>query len=172
MADLVDNDVVVIAGGIGLAPLRPVILALESDPGSYGRAVLLVGARSPADIPFPSDLDRWEASSAVDSYVTVDRADDKWDGPVGLVTRQLVPAAVDPGSIALMCGPEIMMRFAAADLLALGMTPDRIYVSFERNMECGVGVCGHCQVGPMFVCRDGPVAPWTVAADLMRVPEL
>ncbi len=172
MPDLVDNDIVVIAGGIGLAPLRPVILALESDPGSYGRAVLLVGARAPADIPFPSDLDRWEASSAIDSYVTVDRADDRWEGPVGLVTRQLGPAAVDPDSIALMCGPEIMMRFAAADLLALGMAPERIFVSFERNMECGVGLCGHCQVGPIFVCREGPVVPWTVAADLMRVSEL
>jgi len=172
MADLVGNDIVVIAGGIGLAPLRPVLLALESDPGSYGRAVLLAGARTPSDIPFASDLARWGASSAIDTFVTVDQADEKWEGTVGVVTRSLRPAEVNPDSIALMCGPEIMTRFAAADLLALGMAPDRIFVSLERNMECGVGLCGRCQLGPIFVCWQGPVVPWTVAADLVRVPEL
>ncbi len=172
MADLVGEDIVVIAGGIGLAPLRPVILALESDPGSYGRAVLLAGARTPSDIPFASDLARWGASSAIDTFVTVDQADEKWEGTVGVVTRSLRPAQVNPDSIALMCGPEIMTRFAAADLLALGMAPDRIFVSLERNMECGVGLCGHCQLGPIFVCWQGPVVPWTVAADLVRIPEL
>ncbi len=172
MEDLVGSDIVVIAGGIGLAPLRPVILALESDPGSYGRAALLVGARTPEDIQFTSDLDRWNASSAMDVFVTVDRADETWVGSVGVVTRLLDPAAINPESIALLCGPEIMMRFAATDLLALGLDPDRIYVSLERNMECGIGLCGHCQLGPMFVCWQGPVVPWSVAADLMRVPEL
>ena len=172
MADLVGEDIVVIAGGIGLAPLRPVMLALESDPGSYGRAVLLAGARTPSDIPFASDLARWGASSVIDTFVTVDQADEKWEGTVGVVTRSLRPAQVNPDSIALMCGPEIMTRFAAADLLALGVAPDRIFVSLERNMECGVGLCGHCQLGPIFVCWQGPVVPWTVAADLVKVPEL
>jgi NAD(P)H-flavin reductase len=172
MEQLKGQDVVIIAGGIGLAPLRPVVLAVESDPGAYGRTALLVGARSPRDIPFRSDLQRWDASSAIDTFVSVDQADDTWSGPVGVVTRLLGPAAIDPGSIALLCGPEVMMRFAAGDLLALGVDPGRIFVSMERNMECGIGVCGHCQLGKAFICRDGPVMPWTVAEQLMKVPEL
>lgn len=172
MDELVGSDIVVVAGGIGLAPLRPVLLALEADPGSYGRAVLLVGARTPKDMPFVSDLDRWNASSVIDTFVTVDRADEHWDGPVGVVTRLLGQAAVNPDSVALLCGPEIMMRFAATDLLGAGLRPERIYLSLERNMECGIGLCGHCQLGGVFVCRDGPVMPWAVAADLVNVPEL
>ena len=172
MDELVGENVVVVAGGIGLAPLRPVLLSLEADPGSYGRAALLVGARTPTDIPFAADLARWDASSVIDAYVTVDQADASWEGSVGVVTRMLGPASIDPKSYALLCGPEIMMRFAAADLLALGVAPERIFVSLERNMECGIGVCGHCQVGPLFMCWQGPVVPWTVAAELMKVPEL
>jgi len=172
MDELRGEDVVIIAGGIGLAPLRPVVLAIESDPGAYGRASLLIGARTPGDIPFAADIERWKASSALDTFVTVDHADDGWKGPVGVVTRLLGPADVDRGAIALLCGPEIMMRFAAGDLLALGFDPARIYVSLERNMECGVGVCGHCQLGEIFVCRDGPVLPWTKAERLMKVPQL
>jgi NAD(P)H-flavin reductase len=172
MDELRGRDIVIVAGGIGLAPLRPVVLAIESDPGGYGRTVLLVGARTPADLPFHSDLDRWDASSAIDTFVTVDHADDTWIGSVGVVTSLFGGARIDPGSIVLICGPEVMMRFAAGDLLAMGVQPDQIYVSLERNMECGVGVCGHCQFGGTFICRDGPVMPWTVAADLMKVAEL
>jgi NAD(P)H-flavin reductase len=166
------RDVVIVAGGIGLAPLRPLLLAIESDPGAFRRVVLLVGARTPADIPFRADLARWEASSAIDVYITVDRADPEWDGSVGVVTTQLRPAHVDAGSIGVLCGPEIMMRFAAGDLLDLGIPPDQIHVSLERNMECGIGLCGHCQVGPDFVCWKGPVISWDRAADLMKVAEL
>lgn len=166
------RDVVIVAGGIGLAPLRPVALAVESDPGAYRRVVLLVGARTPADIPFRADLARWDASSALDVYTTVDRGEPGWDGSVGVVTRLLGPAQVASDSVALLCGPEVMMRFAAADLLDLGVDPDEIHVSLERNMECGVGLCGHCQAGRDFVCWKGPVMPWSRAADLMKVPEL
>lgn len=166
------RDVVLVAGGIGLAPLRPLLLAIESDPGAFRRVVLLVGARTPADIPFRADLARWEASSALDVYVTVDRADSDWDGSVGVVTRLLGPADIDPRSVAVLCGPEVMMRFAATDLVNMGMTPDEVFVSLERNMECGVGLCGHCQVGPDFVCWKGPVRPWSHASDLMKVAEI
>lgn len=172
MDEMRGRDVVIIAGGIGLAPLRPLVLAVESDPGAYRRVALLVGARTPAEIPFRSDLDRWKASSAIDLFVTVDRADPGWDGPVGVVTRLLGPAEIDPGAIAVLCGPEVMMRFAATDLMTLGLDPEQIYVSMERNMECGIGLCGHCQVGPDFLCWKGPVIPWSHAADLMKVPEL
>jgi NAD(P)H-flavin reductase len=167
-----DRDVVIVAGGVGLAPLRSLALAVESDPGAFRRVVLLVGARTPADIPFSADLSRWQASSALDVYVTVDRSVPGWDGSVGVVTRLLRPAHVDPDSLAVLCGPEVMMRFAAADLLDLGVDAGSIHVSLERNMECGIGLCGHCQAGAAFVCWKGPVMPWTSAADLMKVPEL
>jgi NAD(P)H-flavin reductase len=150
-----------------------VVLAVESDPGNYGRVALLVGARSPSELQFTADMERWKASSAVDVYVTVDRPDSTWDGPVGVVTRQLGPAGINPDrSVALLCGPEIMMRFAAGDLLKLGVPAERIYASLERNMECGVGLCGHCVIGDRYVCWGGPVVPWSIAGDLMRVPEL
>lgn len=167
-----DRDVVVIAGGIGLAPLRPLLLGVESDPGAYRRVVLLVGARTPADIPFHADLERWKASSALDVYVTVDRPDDGWDGSVGVVTRLLGPAGIDPRSVAMLCGPEVMMRFAAADLVDAGLHSEEIFVSLERNMECGVGLCGHCQAGPDFVCWKGPVRSWREATRLMQVAEI
>lgn len=166
------RDVVIVAGGIGLAPLRPLLLAIESDPGAFRRVVLLVGARTPGDIPFRADLARWDASSAIDTFVTVDRAEPGWEGSVGVVTRLLRHADVDPGSIGVVCGPEVMMRFAASDLMDLGLPADQIHVSLERNMECGVGLCGHCQVGTDFVCWKGPVIPWSRAADLVKVAEL
>lgn len=173
MEEIKGSDVVIVAGGIGLAPLRPVVLAVEADPGHYGRVVLLVGARSPSELQFTADMERWKASSAVDVYVTVDRPDESWDGPVGVVTQQLRPAGIDPDkSIALLCGPEIMMRFAASDLLKIGVPAERIYVSLERNMECGIGLCGHCVIGDRYVCWGGPVVPWSVAADLLKVAEL
>jgi NAD(P)H-flavin reductase len=172
MEALRGQNVVIVAGGIGLAPLRPVVLAIESNPGAYRRSALLVGARTPRDVPFRSDLDRWDASSAIDTFITVDQADESWTGAVGVVTRLFARAAVPADAIALLCGPEIMMRFAAEDLVDLGVAPDRIHVSMERNMECGIGVCGHCQIGGAFVCRDGPVMPWTTASALMRIPEL
>lgn len=173
MEEMLGSNVVIVAGGIGLAPLRPVVLAVESDPGHYGRVALLVGARTPGDLQFTADLERWKASSAVDVYVTVDRPDERWDGPVGVVTRQLGPAEIDPhDSIALVCGPEIMMRFAATDLINLGMPADRIYVSLERNMECGIGLCGHCVLGDRYVCWGGPVVPWSIGGDLLKVSEL
>ena len=173
MEEMLGSDVVIIAGGIGMAPLRPVVLAVESDPGHYGRVALLVGARTPGDLQFNADLERWKASSAVDVYVTVDRPDATWDGPVGVVTRQLGPAQIDAAeSVAVVCGPEIMIRFAATDLMRLGMPAERIYVSLERNMECGIGLCGHCVLGKKYVCWGGPVLPWSDAADLLKVPEL
>jgi NAD(P)H-flavin reductase len=100
MDELLGQDVVIITGGIGLAPLRPVVMAIESDPGHYGRTVLLMGARTPIDIPFSADLRRWDASSAIDTFVTVDQPDARWKGSVGMVTSLLRPAEVAPGSIA------------------------------------------------------------------------
>ncbi len=166
------RDLVIVAGGIGLAPLRPVVLTALADRSRYGRIVLLVGARTPGDLLYGGELDRWRRAG-VEVAVTVDQADSGWSGEVGLVTALIKPAGLAPGnSVAFICGPDIMMRVTADALAALGIPAGRIRVSLERNMRCGAAWCGHCQLGPLLVCRDGPVVGYDRAAALMRVREL
>jgi NAD(P)H-flavin reductase len=158
------DDIVVVAGGIGLAPLRGAVqeLVAASREGG-GRVFVLVGARDPSQIVFNDDLKAWADDGA---YVdlTVDRATAQWSGRVGLVTTLLTRAPFDAvRARALICGPEIMMRFTARALVDMGLDPGRILVSLERNMECGLGWCGHCQLGPFLLCRDGPVVPYAGA---------
>lgn len=166
------RDIVVVAGGIGLAPLRPVVHEVLANPSRYGRLVVLFGARTPADLLYRDELAQWRELGAL-VEVTVDRGDPDWTGDVGVVTT-LMPRArfAAAEGIAFVCGPDIMMRFSAEALLKLGMPVDRIRVSLERNMRCGVGWCGHCQYGPLLVCRDGPVVTYDQAAPLMSVREL
>ncbi len=172
VATAADRDVVVVAGGIGLAPLRPVVLAALSQRPRYRRIVLLVGARTPADLLYLDELDRWRADG-VHVAITVDRPDPGWSGEVGLVTALIGPAEFDPdNSVAFVCGPDVMMRFTAEALVNAGIPAPRVRVSLERNMRCGVGWCGHCQLGPLLLCRDGPVVSYDHAAALMRVREL
>jgi NAD(P)H-flavin reductase len=172
VADAEGADVVVAAGGIGLAPLRPAILQLLAHRERYGRVVLLYGARSPDQILFPGELEAW-AARGLDVAVTVDAAGPEWLGRVGVVTRLVRRATFDPPSaVALLCGPEVMMRFTAAALTERGVGPDRVHASMERNMQCGVGRCGHCQLGPTLVCRDGPVYRWSELAPWLAVREL
>ena len=149
---------VVVAGGIGLAPLRPALLQVLAARELFGRVSLLYGGRTPADLLFESELTRWSATGLLDLAVTVDRASSAWTGPVGLVT-ELVPAATfdPPRSLVLVCGPEVMMRYVAAALIHRGVPAGRIRLSMERNMQCGVGLCGHCQLREHLVCVDGPV---------------
>jgi anaerobic sulfite reductase subunit B len=168
-----EGDVVVLAGGIGLAPLRPVILAGLADAR---RLVVLIGARTPADLLFTGEYDQWRAAGAR-VLVTVDRATGAWTGHVGVVTTLLsqVPLAVDgtgPPPSGYVCGPEIMMRLGAEALVAAGVPPQRIWVSLERNMRCGIALCGHCQLGPILVCRDGPVVDAGSASRLLQHREL
>lgn len=152
------KDVVVVAGGIGLAPLRSVMYQVMAHRERYGRVVLLYGARTPADILYRRELEHWRAHFDLEVYVTVDRATGAWRGSVGVVTKLIPRAPFDPqNTIAFVCGPEVMMRFTAAELEKRGVTPEHLYVSMERNMKCAVGLCGHCQFGPRFVCKDGPV---------------
>lgn len=172
VASAAGRDLVIVAGGIGLAPLRPLVRAVTAEPSRYGRVTLLVGARTPADVLFRDELRRW-GEQGVDVAVTVDRPDQGWTGHVGVVTTLIPQAAFDPaGTVAFVCGPEVMMRFTAAALLAQGVAAGQIRVSLERNMRCGVGWCGHCQLGPLLVCRDGPVVDWARAAPLTNVREL
>lgn len=152
------SDVVVVAGGIGLAPLRPALYVLLANRKNYGKIVLLYGTRTPADILYRRDLEAWRARFDLDVIVTVDRAMGGWRGNVGVVTTLIHRAPFDPlNSVAMVCGPEVMMRFTLQELKKRGIEFDRMYVSMERNMKCAIGFCGHCQYGPTFICKDGPV---------------
>jgi anaerobic sulfite reductase subunit B len=165
------GDAIVIAGGIGLAPLRPVVYELLRRRGELGEAAVLYGSRRPEELLYAKELERWRRALQVD--VTVDAADPSWTGKVGFVAKLVGGASFDPAAAtAFICGPEIMMRTSAEALLARGVAPERIHVSMERNMQCGLGHCGHCQLGPTLICRDGPVYRWDEVVPLMRVREL
>jgi NAD(P)H-flavin reductase len=165
------HDVIVVAGGIGIAPLRPVVERILARRSRFGRVAVLLGAREPAELLYRDELDDWAREAQV--CVTVDRAADGWSGPVGLVTALIPGAEVEPAAAtAFVCGPEMMMRFTAGALIARGVPAERVQVSLERNMRCGAGWCGHCQLGPLLVCRDGPVLTYRTAEPLLRVREL
>jgi len=166
------GDLLIVAGGIGLAPLRGALQAALAQRDRYRRVVVLIGARSPTELIFVRDLGEWHRRGA-DVELTVDRATEGWAGHVGVVTQLLPHATVDPGrTTALVCGPEIMMRLTARELVALGVPAAQVRISLERNMRCGVAECGHCQLGPLLLCRDGPVVGYAVAAPLLAVREL
>jgi NAD(P)H-flavin reductase len=165
-------DVVIAAGGIGLAPLRPAILRLLARREQYGRLVLLYGARSPDQLLYGDELESWTAQG-LEVFVTVDTAGPEWLGHVGVVTRLIARAGIGgAGTVAMTCGPEVMLRFTVAALCDAGMRTDRIFASMERNMQCGIGHCGHCQLGPTLVCRDGPVYRWSELAPWLGIREL
>lgn len=167
------NDVVIVAGGIGLAPLRPAIYDILARRDRFGKLVLLYGTRGPSDILYVRQLEEWRARFDFDVHVTVDRAIGPWKGNVGVVTTLIPKVRVDPeNTIAMVCGPEVMMRFVAMDLLKLGIPEEKIFVSMERNMKCGIGLCGHCQFGPHFVCRDGPVFSYAAVRRLLGIREI
>lgn len=167
------SDVVVVAGGIGLAPVRPLILHLLAHRPRFTRVLVLVGARTPADLLFVEELHRWRGRFDLDVQVTVDRADDDWHGPVGVVTKLLERATFDPEHARIFtCGPEIMMRFVVQTALRRGVAPEHVWLSMERNMKCGIGLCGHCQWGPDFLCKKGPVFSWDVIGERFAMEAL
>jgi NAD(P)H-flavin reductase len=171
--DAEGGDVVVVAGGIGLPPLRPALYRILSNRDRYGRVVLLYGARTPDDLLFTRELSAWRSRLDLEIEVTVDAAAPGWHGDVGVVPDLIPRARFDPGATtAFVVGPEIMMRFTVRALLAAGLTEDRVFLSMERNMQCAVGMCGHCQIGPFFVCRDGPVFPYSRIAPWFATREL
>ena len=152
------GDLVLVAGGIGLAPLRPALLQVLARRGDYGRVVLLYGCRTPEDVLYARELEQWRGRFDLDVDVTVDYGPPQWRGKVGLVDSLIPRAGFDPAhTLALVCGPEVMMRTVAAALVDRGVRRDRVRVSMERAMDCGVGLCGHCQLRELFVCVDGPV---------------
>jgi NAD(P)H-flavin reductase len=171
--DVVGSDIVVVAGGIGLAPLRPAVYEVLRHRGEYGEVALLYGARTPADLLYGTELQRLRGRFDLQVRVTVDSAESGWRGRVGVVPKLVSGAQFDPESaVALVCGPEIMIHYSAQALLERGIPADRIYLSMERNMRCGLGHCGHCQLGPTLICRDGPVYRYDEMERLMAVREL
>jgi anaerobic sulfite reductase subunit B len=166
------GDVLVVAGGIGLAPLRSLVLRLATHRDRYGRVALVIGARAADRLLYGGEYDEWRARG-IDVHVTVDIASASWRGAVGLVTTLVEPLALRwPMTTAFVCGPDEMMHHLAAQLLALGVDPTRIQLTLERNMQCGNGLCGHCQLGPMIVCRDGPVVSYATIGHAHRIKEL
>jgi NAD(P)H-flavin reductase len=173
MAEVEGRDVVILAGGLGLAPLRPVLSVLAAERARYGQVIVLYGARSPADILYERELQRLRRRLDLEIEVTVDHAGSDWRGHVGVVTTLLGRFKLEPAkTVALVCGPEIMMRFAVAALKDAGVATDAVYLSMERNMRCAIGQCGHCQFGPLFICRDGPVFRHDRVAHFLGLKEL
>jgi NAD(P)H-flavin reductase len=167
------HDLVIVAGGIGLAPLRPVLLGALARRSDFGRVVLIAGARAPREFLYRDQLAGWVADPQLEVHLTIDLPAAGWDGQVGFVTEPLARLDLDPArTTAYLCGPEPMLRFAADVLLRKQVGARAIQVSLERNMQCGIGLCGHCQLGPLLVCRDGPVVDYARAGDLLATREL
>ena len=166
-------DVLLIAGGLGLAPLRPAIYDILARRDHFGAVTLLYGSRRPEDIVFHAEVETWRSEKRLNIEMTVDHASTDWRGHVGVVTGLLSRVQIDPSrTIALLCGPEVMMRFVGAALTEQGLNAAKIFISMERNMKCAIGHCGHCQLGPTFICRDGPVFTYERMRPLMSVKEL
>jgi len=173
LSECIGRDVVLVAGGIGLAPLRPAIYTLLRDRRQFGRINLLFGARSPDTLLYADQFDDWSQQGMI-VHTTVDRSAPGWMGSVGAVTILLERLhSFDPrNTVLLCCGPEVMMKFTVMTALHRGLSPEQIWVSMERNMQCAVGLCGHCQLGPEFICKDGPVFRYDRLAPIMDVEGL
>ncbi len=166
-------DVLFVAGGLGLAPLRPAIYEVLAHRAQYGRVVVLVGSRNPASLLYPDELREWRGRFDTEVQLTVDHADASWHGHVGVVPALIRRVALDASdAVAMICGPELMMRFTVAALREAGIDPERIFLSMERNMICAVGLCGHCQFGAAFICKDGPVMRFDSIAEILAVREI
>lgn len=167
------RDVLIVAGGVGLAPLRPVIYEALANRKAYGQVALIYGTRTPADMLYCNEIKRWDKRSDIQARVTVDRAKPPWSGNVGAVTSLISKVEIDSrNAIAMICGPEVMMRFTVRELQKRGFDLETIYLSMERNMKCAVGFCGHCQFGPTFICKDGPVFSYSRIQNLLAIREL
>lgn len=173
VANATGRDIVIVAGGIGLAPARPAIYWVLNRRAAYESFSIIYGARTPADLLYGDEVRTWRARFDVNVQVTVDRGGPGWMGDVGVVTPLLNRVSLNPGNTtAIVCGPEIMMRVVARDLIARGLPSTDIYVSLERNLKCGIGYCGHCQIGPSFICKDGPVVQYEGVAERLGLEEL
>jgi NAD(P)H-flavin reductase len=166
------QDVIITAGGLGLAPLRPTVYHFVRHRSAYGRVTVLYGTKRPGELLYANEYEAW-GRAGIEVQTTVDVAAPDWRGSIGFVTTLLARLPLEPARTAVFtCGPDPMMRFVAAGAVSRGVTADRVFVSLERNMNCAVGLCGHCQFGPTFVCKDGPVFPYGRVRGLMLVENL
>jgi len=169
----VGSDVIIVAGGIGLAPVRPALYEVLAQRRKFGNVALLYGTRTPKDILYRRELHGWRGRFDLQVEVTVDHAAGEPFEHIGVVTRLISGVHCDPHeTVAFVCGPEIMMRFTVVDLMELGVAPENIYISMERNMQCAVGLCGHCQFGPAFVCREGAVFRYADIERFFQIREI
>lgn len=167
------RDVLVIAGGLGLAPLRSVIYHVLANRERCARVLLFHSAHLPENLLFRRELEQWRARFDLEVDIIVGHAHSSWKGNVGYVTTLLATAHFQPqNAIAFVCGPEVLMRSSAYELEKRGMVADDIYINMERNMKCGIGLCGHCQLGPYFMCKDGPVFRYSDLRELILREEL
>ncbi len=167
------QDILFVAGGLGMAPLRPAVRHVLANRDRYGRVALLYGTRGPEDLLYRDELTEWRRMLDVEIEVTVDRADRTWRGAVGVVTTLIPRVGCDPAhTTALVCGPEVMMRFSIQALQAAGLPFERTYVSLERSMKCGIGLCGRCQFGAEFICKQGAVMRYDRIAHIFTVREI
>jgi NAD(P)H-flavin reductase len=167
------KDVCVVSGGIGLAPLRPLVYSIVRRRDEFGRVIVLYGGRSPLDLLYRVELEKWANDANIETLVTVDRGDSSWKGHIGVVTTLFDYIKLDVReTVAFVCGPEMMMKFTIQELEGRGLGQDQIFCSMERNMKCAVGFCGHCQFGPTFICKDGPVYPLPRVRELLDKKEL
>jgi len=167
LEEFAGRDILILGGGVGMAPLRCLLLALLAQRERFGRLILCYGARTPGDLVFRSQLEQWTRQDGLEVHLTVDQADGEWTGKVGVVTTTLEELELDPaGAVAAVCGPPIMMKFGTMGLLKMGFAERDVYLSMERNMSCGLGKCGHCRIGPYYVCRDGPVFTFEQLKDI------
>ncbi len=167
------KDVLLIAGGIGLAPLRPVVYYILAHRSKYRKVVLLYGTRSPDDIIYEEEYQNWQENFDITVETTVDNTDSEWQGHVGIVSALISKKDFSPTNmVAIICGPEIMMHFSVQELVRREVTWNDIYISMERNMKCAIGFCGHCQYGAKFICKDGPVFCYSSIQETLKRREI
>ncbi len=167
------KDICIVTGGIGLAPLRPLIYSILRERDAFGRVIVMYGGRSPLDLLYRVELEKWGNENNVETLVTVDRGDSSWKGHIGVVTTLFSYIKLDArNTIGYVCGPEVMMRYTVDEMDRRGIPTEQIYLSMERNMKCAVGFCGHCQFGPTFICKEGPVYPLPRIRQLLDKKEL
>lgn len=168
-----NKDILIIAGGLGLAPVRPIIYYILNNRNSFNKVTILYGTKNPNEIIFKNELHKWKSSFDIDLQIIVDNPDSNWKGNTGLITTLIKNLNFVPdNTIAMICGPEIMMKVSSIEVQNKGLNPQNIYLSMERNMKCAIGLCGHCQYGSKFICKDGPVFSYLEIKHLLDIWEL
>ena len=165
--DMKGHDILLVAGGLGVAPLRALINNIHDERSEFGKVTIIYGAKTPEELMFREQFEMWRHRNDFDLYLTVDNPSEGWDGEVGVVTKPFERIEIDAdNTFGALCGPPVMYPFVINEMRKKGISYDHIYVSFERHMKCGMGKCGHCQIGHQYVCIDGPVFNYWEATNI------